>query len=147
MRFSIIAVLASVVAVTSALEYPFKPNGPCVSKCLMDIGKSMNPNYTDDPNSPYFLESLGYGHERGTPTYTTFMYKAGMCYQSCPKEELDLYQEQFQAKAEWYKKAKAEAEAKGAAGDGANKPSAANGLVAGSSAFIGAAAAVVVALL
>jgi hypothetical protein len=38
MRFSVVAIVAAIVAVASAQElnplYPFKPDGPCIQKCL-----------------------------------------------------------------------------------------------------------------
>ncbi|GJJ77129.1 hypothetical protein EMPS_09488 [Entomortierella parvispora] len=102
MRFSTIAIVASIVAAASAVDYPFKPNGACVQTCLDSVGKDMNPNFTSDPNSPYFMESLSYAHDRGTPKYITYMTKTGMCISKCPQDQLDLYNAQYQAKADWY---------------------------------------------
>ncbi|KAF9362784.1 hypothetical protein BGX34_005511 [Mortierella sp. NVP85] len=110
MRFAIVALVAAVALVPSAqaVDYPFKPNGPCVAKCLNDAGKSMFPNFTDNPNSPYFIESLSYAHERGTQKYTDYMTKSGMCLatSACPQDETDLYQAQYAAKAAWYQENK-----------------------------------------
>ncbi|KAF9968939.1 hypothetical protein BGZ73_009008, partial [Actinomortierella ambigua] len=83
-------------------DYPFKPEGPCVSACTNEAGKSMFPNYSEDPMSPYFIESLSYSYERGSPKTIEFMTKAGMCMGKCPKPELDLYSEQYNGKLAWY---------------------------------------------
>ncbi|KAI7825379.1 hypothetical protein BC939DRAFT_448686 [Gamsiella multidivaricata] len=86
MRFSAVAILAAVVAVANAQSdaYPFKDNGACVAKCLLDAGLSMDPNFTDDPTNPNFLTSLGYAHDKGTPKYTAYMTKSGTCITGCP---------------------------------------------------------------
>jgi len=55
-----------------------------------------------DPNSPYFIESLGFPHNRGTPAYTNFMAKTGLCNSRCPAEEQALYNQQYQAKNDWF---------------------------------------------
>ena len=55
------------------------------------------------------MESLGYDHDRTHPKYSEFMMDAGMCMSTCPAVETDLFRAQFQAKTEWYQKAKAEA--------------------------------------
>ncbi|KAI1317407.1 hypothetical protein EDD11_008471 [Mortierella claussenii] len=168
MRFSVVAIVASVLAVANAYDYPFKANGQCVAKCLLDAGKGMYADFTDDPTNPHFLESLSYAHERGTPKYTTYMTKSGMCLTKCPTGELDLYNQQYGAKNEWYKAAKAAAAAGStsfavpsytgtpASGHGAGgpptatssasaiqSPNAASSLVVGSTAAVGAAAAAV----
>ncbi|KAG0345559.1 hypothetical protein BG004_003583 [Podila humilis] len=113
MRFSIVAVIATVAAVASAQAtnpaYPFTEDGPCVKSCLLEAGKSLYPEYTDDPAAPNFLESMAYGHERGTPKYTAFMTKSGTCMSKCPKTEQDLYNSQFSAKANWFTEKKAAA--------------------------------------
>ncbi|KAG0309703.1 hypothetical protein BGZ98_009461 [Dissophora globulifera] len=138
MRFSALAVLAAVVAVANAQTdaYPFKPNGPCVAKCLLDVGKTMYPDFTDDPTNAHFLESLGYAHDKGTPKYITYMTNTGMCIGSCPKEELDLYNSQYQAKADWYASKKGTTTSPTAAASPSSKPSGAS-MVVGSSAFVG----------
>ncbi|KAF9922277.1 hypothetical protein FBU30_007623 [Linnemannia zychae] len=106
MRFTVATVAAAFVAVASAQAtnpaYPFEPNGPCVDTCLTTVGKSMLPNFTNDPASPDFMASLALAHERGTPSYTKYMTDTGMCIMKCPQAELDLYQKQYNAKAAWY---------------------------------------------
>ncbi|KAF9154676.1 hypothetical protein BGX20_004619 [Mortierella sp. AD010] len=82
--------------------YPFEPNGACVSKCTNQVGKAMFPNYSEDPSSPYFIESLSYTFERGSAKTTEFMTKTGMCMGTCPQAELDLYTAQYPAQLEWY---------------------------------------------
>ncbi|KAF9334074.1 hypothetical protein BG006_002738 [Podila minutissima] len=113
MHFSVIAIVAAVAAVASAQEvnplYPFKPNGACVNKCLVDVGNKMLPGqFTQDPTNPNFMASLALGHDRGTPKYSMYMGETGPCYAKCPVEEQDLYKSQFQAKAAWYMSKKAE---------------------------------------
>ncbi|KAF9082969.1 hypothetical protein BGX29_003481 [Mortierella sp. GBA35] len=112
MRFSVVALVAALVAVSSAQDivdptYPFKPNGPCVDKCLNDIGKKLMPGFTSDPKDPKFLESLGYAHDRGTPKYTAYMNQSGMCIMKCPAEEQNLYLQQANEKNAWYVEKKA----------------------------------------
>ncbi|KAF9420205.1 hypothetical protein BGZ94_009175 [Podila epigama] len=157
MRFSVIAIAAAVVAVVSAQDphptlYPFKANGACVHKCLTDVGLDMDPKFTNDPTNEYFIKSLGYAHDRGTPKYTAYMTGTGMCIMKCPKVEQDLYNEQYEAKNDFYVKKKAELAAQptptpddkatdkpaGGAGNGASSL-AASGLV-GAAALLGAVA-------
>ncbi|KAG0252603.1 hypothetical protein BG011_006876 [Mortierella polycephala] len=104
MRFSAIAIISAVVAVASAQTegYPFTPNGECVAACLVKAGTGLFPNFSSDPNSPYFIESLSYAHDRGTPKYTAFMTASGMCIGGCPKEEQDHYLADNEAKSDWY---------------------------------------------
>ncbi|KAG0051553.1 hypothetical protein BGZ83_003562 [Gryganskiella cystojenkinii] len=143
MRFSTIAIVASVIAAVSAVEYPFKDNGPCVQKCLDDIGKQVYPDFTSDPNNPHFMESLSFAHEKGTPKYTNYMAKTGMCYSNCPRPELDLYIAQFQPKTDWYlaQKNGGVAPTNTTSGSGPKPTNAAVG-VSASGAFVGAAALV-----
>ena len=75
-------------------------------RVLQKAGKDLFPNFTHDENSPYWLESLGYDHDRSHPKYSTMMMNAGMCMGACPAAETDLFRAQFQAKTEWYQKAK-----------------------------------------
>ncbi|KAF9387541.1 hypothetical protein CPC16_006988 [Podila verticillata] len=112
MRFSVVAIVAAVVAVASAQElnplYPFKANGPCVDKCLVDVGNKMLPGvFTEDPSNPNFMKSLALAHERNTPAYTAYMTETGMCLSKCPADEQALYQSQYQAKTNWYQSHKA----------------------------------------
>ncbi|KAG0196532.1 hypothetical protein BGX33_001561 [Mortierella sp. NVP41] len=112
MRFSVVALVAALVAVSSAQDivdpaYPFKPNGACVDKCLNDVGKKLMPGFTSDPKDPKFLESLGYAHDRGTPKYTAYMNQTGLCISSCPLEEQNLYSQQAKEKNAWYVEKKA----------------------------------------
>ncbi|KAF9318305.1 hypothetical protein BG003_011537 [Podila horticola] len=113
MRFSVVTIVATVVAVASAQElnplYPFKPNGACVDKCLVDVGNKMLPGqFTEDPANPNFMASLALAHERGTPKYTAYMTETGPCIGKCSAEEQALYNSQYQAKNAWYASKKAE---------------------------------------
>ncbi|KAG0253898.1 hypothetical protein BG011_006099 [Mortierella polycephala] len=102
MRFSAIAVLATVASLASAVEYPFEANGPCITKCLLDIGKSMFPEFTDDPNDPNFFKSLYYAHERTTPEYKQYLATTNDCNVLCPKAEIEIYMGQYTPKNDWY---------------------------------------------
>ncbi|KAG0268105.1 hypothetical protein BGZ95_002622 [Linnemannia exigua] len=87
---------------TGGFIYPFEPNGPCVSGCTNQAGKAMFPNYSEDPKSPYFIQSLGYSFESGSPNTQKFMTDAGICMGQCPQPELDLYTQQFPLQKAWY---------------------------------------------
>ncbi|KAF9311261.1 hypothetical protein BG003_007598 [Podila horticola] len=143
MRFSVVAIVAAVAAVASAQElnplYPFKPDGPCIQKCLTDSGNKMLPGkFTTDPSNPNFLESLSYAHDRGTPKYTAYMTETGMCIATsgCSPAEQDLYRAQYEAKMTWYIDAKAKASASKSAAAGS---AAVSGFM-GAAAFVTAAA-------
>ncbi|KAG0352888.1 hypothetical protein BGX24_007426, partial [Mortierella sp. AD032] len=84
--------------------YPFEPNGPCVAGCTNKIGKAMFPNYSEDPKSPYFIQSLAYTFESGSPNTRQFMTETGMCFGigPCPTVETDLYSKQYVDQKKWY---------------------------------------------
>ncbi|KAG0380543.1 hypothetical protein BGX24_007398 [Mortierella sp. AD032] len=106
MRFSVVALVAAVVAVASAQElnplYPFPPNGECIDACLIKVGKDMMPNFTNDPASPDFLASLAFAHERDTPAYKKYMGTTGPCVGRCPADQQQAYLKGYEAKAAWY---------------------------------------------
>ncbi|KAF9420801.1 hypothetical protein BGZ94_009036 [Podila epigama] len=85
-------------------NYPFTPNGPCVQACNDKFGKAQFPEFSEDPKSPYFLQSLALTFERGTPKTIQFMTDTGMCFATsqCPKAELDLYTNQYNDQLAWY---------------------------------------------
>ncbi|KAG0360022.1 hypothetical protein BG005_011715, partial [Podila minutissima] len=87
---------------SGGFDYPFKPNGPCVSGCTNKVGKSMFPNYSEDPKSPYFIQSLAYTFESGSPNTGKFMMEAGMCMTACSLAEQQLYRDQYPAQKAWY---------------------------------------------
>ncbi|KAF9918821.1 hypothetical protein BX616_005435 [Lobosporangium transversale] len=106
MRFSVVAAIAALASIASAQSayFPFAPQGPCVSQCTNSVGKTFFANYNDiDEYNQYFIISLSYTFERGTPTTRDFMTKAGICMSSCPQNELDLYTADYSPKLEWYK--------------------------------------------
>ncbi|KAF9430296.1 hypothetical protein BGZ76_000894 [Entomortierella beljakovae] len=110
MRVSAVALIATLAAIANAQSayFPFSPEGPCVSECTNTAGKSFFANYNDkDEYGPYFIESLSYTFERGTPKAIKFMTKAGMCMGACAQPELDLYTANYSPKLEWYKLNKA----------------------------------------
>ncbi|KAF9373597.1 hypothetical protein CPC16_001768, partial [Podila verticillata] len=83
--------------------FPFLPDGPCVANCINTSGKSFFPNFSEDPKSPYFWQSLAYTFDYDHPQRFDFMTVCGTCQNSCPKEENDFYGKQYGAKAAWYK--------------------------------------------
>ncbi|KAF9903604.1 hypothetical protein EC991_003516 [Linnemannia zychae] len=87
---------------TGGFVYPFEPNGPCVSGCTIKAGKALLPEYSEDPTSPYFIQSLGFSFESGSPNTQKFMIDAGTCMGACPQAELDLYLKQFPDQKAWY---------------------------------------------
>ncbi|KAF9975340.1 hypothetical protein BGZ73_001061 [Actinomortierella ambigua] len=104
MKFSVVAIVASVAAVASAIEYPFAPTGQCMAACNMDIGKKIFADYTMDPNNPNFLKSQELELVKGTPSYTRFMTEGGMCWSKCPTEETQAYMKDFPERRIWYQK-------------------------------------------
>ncbi|KAF9308484.1 hypothetical protein BG006_005428, partial [Podila minutissima] len=83
--------------------YPFLPDGPCVANCINTAGKSMFPNYSEDPKSPYFWESLSYTFDQGSEKTGQFMSAVGSCQVKCPAAENQLYIDQYIPKLTFYK--------------------------------------------
>ncbi|KAF9580043.1 hypothetical protein BGW38_003462 [Lunasporangiospora selenospora] len=105
MRFITAIVAAAVAAVASAQTpyFPFSPEGACVAACTSTVGKTFFALYDDvDETGPFFLTSLAYTYERGSPTTIQFMTQAGTCMTPCPTAELDLYRAQYPLKLKWY---------------------------------------------
>ncbi|KAG0233341.1 hypothetical protein BGW42_000457 [Actinomortierella wolfii] len=101
-----VAAFSAVVSAESAY-FPFPPEGDCVSNCTNTVGKTFFQNYNDrDEYGKYFIKSLSYTFERGTPTTIQFMTKAGMCMSSCPQPELDQYTASYPKKLVWYRENK-----------------------------------------
>ncbi|KAG0011901.1 hypothetical protein BGZ81_001887 [Podila clonocystis] len=59
----------------------------------------------DDVNSngPFFLASLSYNYEVGTPNTKTFDAKSDFCIASCPQKEQRAYLASYPLKLNWYK--------------------------------------------
>ncbi|KAF9403021.1 hypothetical protein BGZ94_004743, partial [Podila epigama] len=107
MRLSaaVVAVTMAVAANAQSAYFPFAPEGPCVAQCNDVVGKAAFPNYNDvDEYGPYFLQSLGYTFNRGSPATIQFMSDTGMCFgrSQCSKEELDAYAANYPTKLVWY---------------------------------------------
>ncbi|KAK9674711.1 hypothetical protein K7432_016973 [Basidiobolus ranarum] len=60
MHFAIqvLAGIAAVSVVSASDYFPFKYPNDCITECAMEAGKKCWPNYTQDPNSPDFVESF-----------------------------------------------------------------------------------------
>ncbi|KAG0332428.1 hypothetical protein BG005_005449, partial [Podila minutissima] len=84
--------------------FPFQPNGACVAKCTSDAGKSLWADYSEDPKSPFFWQSLAFSYAAGSTNNIEFMRRAGTCMAMapCPKPEMDLYKAQYNAQRTWY---------------------------------------------
>ncbi|KAG0240711.1 hypothetical protein BGW41_006708 [Actinomortierella wolfii] len=104
MKFSVVALVASVVAVASAIDYPFAAEPKCIADCKMEAGKKIMADYTLDPQNPKFMESQAIEMVKGTPNYTRFMSESGMCMSKCTQEEQQAYMKDFAARREWYQK-------------------------------------------
>ncbi|KAG0200889.1 hypothetical protein BGX28_006164 [Mortierella sp. GBA30] len=105
MHFTTAIVAAAFAAIASAKSayFPFDAEGPCVAACTDSVGKTLFPLYNDvDENDPFFLASLAYTFERGTPTTIDFMIKAGTCMGSCPMTEQNAYRASYPLKLKWY---------------------------------------------
>jgi hypothetical protein len=59
-------------------------------------------DYTEDPKSPYFIQSLALSFESGSDNTIKFMTGVGMCQGTCPAAENQLYLDQFPKQKEWY---------------------------------------------
>lgn len=57
--------------------------------------------WTMDHTSPKFLDSLKLMCTKGTPEYTAFMTKAGMCMAGC-KDDPELFNSEFAGACAWY---------------------------------------------
>ncbi|KAG0019519.1 hypothetical protein BGZ81_009692, partial [Podila clonocystis] len=83
--------------------WTFPPEGLCVAACTDSVGKTFFPLYDDvDSTGPFFLTSLAYTFERGTPTTIAFMTQAGTCMNSCPISEQNAYRASYPGKLKWY---------------------------------------------
>ncbi|KAF9430780.1 hypothetical protein BGZ94_004074 [Podila epigama] len=103
MRFATAIVAAAAAALANAQSWSFTPEGACVAACTHSVGLTFFPFYDDvDSTGPFFIQSLSYTFERGTPTTIDFMSQAGACMTPCPTVELDLYRAQYPGKLAWY---------------------------------------------
>lgn len=65
-------------------------------------GQSLWPEWTDDPASSNFINSLAFQCEKGTPNYMAFMTSAGMCMTSCSADDQAAFKTEFQQACQWY---------------------------------------------
>ncbi|KAF9371004.1 hypothetical protein CPB97_002301, partial [Podila verticillata] len=83
--------------------FPFLPDGPCVTNCINTSGKSFFSDFSEDPKSPYFWQSLAYTFDYEHPSRGDFMSACGSCQLGCPADENKLYGDQYGAKVAWFK--------------------------------------------
>ncbi|KAI8146164.1 hypothetical protein BJV82DRAFT_497777, partial [Fennellomyces sp. T-0311] len=94
---------AALVAANCNPSYNVAGYGDCTKQCKVNAGRELYADWTDDPTSPNFIESLKYKCERGFPAYTTFMTVSGTCLLgSCSKEEQQDYSREHAESCEWY---------------------------------------------
>ncbi|KAI9250158.1 hypothetical protein BDA99DRAFT_425192, partial [Phascolomyces articulosus] len=72
-------------------SYDVAAPGDCVKDCKIKAGRDLWAQWTDDPASPDFIESLSYKCERGNPAYTAFMTSSGTCMMNCPEDQNNDY--------------------------------------------------------
>ncbi|KAF9915749.1 hypothetical protein BX616_005475 [Lobosporangium transversale] len=104
MHFSTLVLASAIAAVANAqaTEFPFKPDGECITNCLVTVGKKFYPDFTTDPTSPHFIASLAISYDRTSPHYMQFMAETGPCKGTCPADEINKYVEEHKAKQAWY---------------------------------------------
>ncbi|KAG0167863.1 hypothetical protein DFQ28_002728 [Apophysomyces sp. BC1034] len=77
-------------------------SGDCITNCNKKAGTGLYKDWTNDPASPKFIESLSYQCAKGTTTYTAFMTDAGICMMGCSKDEQTAFGKEFQVACQWY---------------------------------------------
>ncbi|KAI9491728.1 hypothetical protein BDB00DRAFT_746836, partial [Zychaea mexicana] len=98
---------AALAAANCNPSYDVAEPGPCVKECKIKAGQDMWAQWTDDPASADFIESLSYKCERGTPAYTTYMTQSGMCVMNCSADEQADYGNREHADScAWYQEHK-----------------------------------------
>ncbi|KAF7731967.1 hypothetical protein EC973_007072 [Apophysomyces ossiformis] len=103
-------VLVGTLALTSVASaatncnpsYNVPSAGECISNCNKKAGTGLYKDWTNDPASPNFIQSLSYQCQKGTTSYTAFMTDAGMCMMSCSKDEQSAFGKEFGGACQWY---------------------------------------------
>ncbi|KAI9491710.1 hypothetical protein BDB00DRAFT_766657 [Zychaea mexicana] len=94
---------ASAAAADCNPSYNVTAGPECISNCRQKAGSAMWSDYTTDPTSPNYIESLSYECVKGTPTYTTFMTQSGICMMSCSSDDQADYGNREHTEAcAWY---------------------------------------------
>ncbi|KAK9762691.1 hypothetical protein K7432_011326 [Basidiobolus ranarum] len=76
---SIFAGLTAFGFVSAAVDFPYTYWPSCVATCNEEAGKVCYADYTEDPNSPNFMESLSCLCDSTNPGHTTFINSLNTC--------------------------------------------------------------------
>ncbi|KAF9026786.1 hypothetical protein CPC16_007965 [Podila verticillata] len=104
MKFATAIVAAAVAAIANAqTAWNFPPEGACVAACTNTVGKAAFPMY-DDVNSegPFFLVSLSYYFNVGTPQSDVRNTQRTICMLGCLDAEVEAYHKSTPVKFAWY---------------------------------------------
>ncbi|KAG2233453.1 hypothetical protein INT48_008859 [Thamnidium elegans] len=103
MRASIAIALTAATAVSAVCNssYNVPTSGTCFTGCNVEAGNVFLPGWTMDPASDKFIPSLKLMCSKGTPQYTAFMSKAGMCMMKCSDPQ-ELFNNEFAGACGWY---------------------------------------------
>ncbi|KAI7857371.1 hypothetical protein BDC45DRAFT_578855 [Circinella umbellata] len=88
-------------------SYTIDDPAACVKECKISAGRALWSEWTDDPASPNFIESLSYKCQRGDPVYTAFMTQSGTCMMNCSESENSDYgNREHPDSCKWYEEHK-----------------------------------------
>ncbi|KAK9760395.1 hypothetical protein K7432_015619 [Basidiobolus ranarum] len=76
---SIFAGLTAFGFVSATVDFPYTYESSCVASCNEVAGKVCYADYTQDPNSPHFIESLSCLCDSSNPGHTAFMNSINTC--------------------------------------------------------------------
>ncbi|KAI7886324.1 hypothetical protein K492DRAFT_122730 [Lichtheimia hyalospora FSU 10163] len=108
MRFSLVAAATIAGYASLAAAQDCNPSfnvtaaPQCIADCNKKAGQEQYADWTDDPSSPNFIQSMGYQCGKGTPAYTTFMTSSGTCMMSCSKDDQNAFTSYFADACSWY---------------------------------------------
>ncbi|KAK9762693.1 hypothetical protein K7432_011328, partial [Basidiobolus ranarum] len=68
----ILAGLTAVLHITAAIHFPYSYPDGCVESCSLEAGRKCCSHYTQDVNSPYFVDSLACLCDPNNPGYEQF---------------------------------------------------------------------------
>ncbi|KAG2227777.1 hypothetical protein INT45_002015 [Circinella minor] len=115
MRFPLISSLVLVllgsprifVSANCNPSYTIDEPAACVKECKINAGRALWSEWTDNPASPNFIESLSYKCQRGDPVYTAFMTQSGTCMMNCSESENSDYgNREHPDSCKWYEEHK-----------------------------------------
>ncbi|ORY07641.1 hypothetical protein K493DRAFT_295445 [Basidiobolus meristosporus CBS 931.73] len=81
--------------------YPVSPMPQCIENCNIKAGKGLMAEYTRDPKSSDFINSLELECKQG-PRRMTFMKDAGLCMSSCSSDDQMQYATLYPSTCKWY---------------------------------------------